>query len=63
MCICRELEPMAEHQTQNAFKGKEGHFLMVTIPNIAYSKQNIDTQLLYGSRDHFIVPDQVKNHV
>ena len=48
MCICRELEPMAEHQTQNAFKGKEGHFLMVTIPNMAYSKQNIDTQLLYG---------------
>ena len=43
MCICRELEPMAEHQTQYAFKGKEGHFLIVTIPNIAYPKQTIDT--------------------
>ena len=32
----KELDPMIEHRTQVAFKGKREHIRMVNTPNIAY---------------------------
>ena len=60
MGVYRELDPMIEHSTQFAFKGKREHIAKVNIPNIAYPNQHIDNQIPHGSRDHVIVPNTVK---
>ena len=60
MSVYGELDPMIEHRTQFAFKGKREHIAKVNIPNIAYPNQHIDIEILHGSRDHVIVPDTVK---
>ena len=36
MSVYGELDPMVEHRTQFAFKGKREHISKVNIPNIAY---------------------------
>ena len=41
MRVYGELDPMVEHRTQFAFKGKREHIAKVNIPNIAYPNQNI----------------------
>ena len=55
-----ELDPMVEHKTQFAFKGKREHIANVNMLNIAYPNQHIDIEIPHGSRDHVIVPDTVK---
>ena len=55
-----ELDPMIEHRTQFAFKGKREHIAKVNIPNIAYPNQHTDTEILHGSRDHVIAVDTIK---
>ena len=60
MSVYGELDPMVEHRTQFAFKGKREHISKVNIPNIAYPSQHIDTDIPHGSRDHVIIPDTVK---
>ena len=61
MRIYRELDSIAEHRTQFAFKGKREHISKVNMPNIAYPNQNIGIEIPHGSRDHVIVPDTVKS--
>ena len=60
MSVYGELDPMVEHRTQFAFKGKREHIAKVNMPNIAYLNQHIDIEILHGSRDHVIIPDTVK---
>ena len=60
MSVYRELDPMVEHRTQFAFKGKREHIAKVNTPNIAYPNQHIDIEILHGSRDHVIVSGTVK---
>ena len=60
MRVYRELDPMVEHRTQFAFKGKREHIDKVNIPNIAYPSQHIDIDIPHGSRDHAIIPNTVK---
>ena len=60
MSVYQELDPMVEHRTQFAFKGKREHISKVSMPNIAYPNQHIDIEITHGSRDHVIVPDNVK---
>ena len=60
MSVYGELDPMVEHRTQFAFKGKREHISKVNIPNIAYPSQHNDTDIPNGSRDHVIIPDTVK---
>ena len=60
MSVYRELDPMVEHTTQFAFKGKKEHIARVNTPNIAYPNQHIDIGILHSSRYHVIVPDTVK---
>ena len=60
MSVYREFDPMIEHRTQYAFKSKSEHIAKVNMPNIAYPKQHIDTEIPHGSRDHVIIPDIVK---
>ena len=60
MSVCDELDPIVEHRTQFAFKGKREHIAKVNMPNIAYPNQHIDIEIPHGSRDHVIVPDTVK---
>ena len=60
MSVYGEKDPMVEHRTQFAFKGKKEHMTKVNIPNIAYPKQHIDTEIPKGSRDHVIIPDTAK---
>ena len=60
MSVYGELDPMIEHRTQLAIKGKRKHIAKVNIPNIAYPNQHIDTEIPHGSRDHVIVPNTVK---
>ena len=60
MSVYGELDPMVEHRTQFAIKGKREHIAKVNMPNIAYPNQHIDIEILHGSRDHVIVPDTVK---
>ena len=40
MSVYRELDPMIEHRTQFAFKGKREHIATVSTPNIAYPDQH-----------------------
>ena len=51
---------MPGHRTQFSFKGKREHIVKANIPNIAYPDQHIDIKILYGSRDHVVVPDTIK---
>ena len=64
MSVYGELDPMVEHRTQFAFKGKWENIAKVNMPNIAYPNQYIDIKILgsrdHGSRDHVIIPDTVK---
>ena len=60
MSIYEELDPMAKHRTQLAFKGKRDHMAKVNMSNIAYPNQHIDIEIRHGSRDHVIVPETVK---
>ena len=60
MSIYGELDPMVEHRTQFAFKGKREHTSKVNMPNIAYPSQHIDIEIPHGSRDHVIITDTVK---
>ena len=60
MSVYKELDPMVEHRTQLAFKGKREHIVKVNIPNIAYPSQHIDIEIPHGSRNHVTVPDTVK---
>ena len=55
-----KLDPMIEHRTQFAFKGKREHIAKVNISNIAYPSQHIDIDIPHDSGDHVIVPDTVK---
>ena len=60
MSVYGELDPMVEHRTQFAFKGKREHIAKVNIPNIAYPSQHIDIDIPHGSRDHVIISNTVK---
>ena len=42
MSVYGELDPMAEHRTRFALKGKREHIAKVNMPNIAYMGQYID---------------------
>ena len=59
MSIYGELDPIVEHRTQFAFKGKRGHIAKVNIPNIAYPNQRNDIEISHGSRDQVIIPDTI----
>ena len=58
MSVYGELDPMVEHRTQFVFKGKREHIAKVNMPSIAYSNQHNDIEILYGSRDHIIIPSK-----
>ena len=60
MSIYGKLDPMAEHRTQFAFKGKREHIAKANTRNIAYLSQHIDIEIPHGSRDHPIQPDTIK---
>ena len=60
MSVYGELDPMVEHRTQFAFKGKRKHIAKVNMPNIAYPNQDIDIEIPHGSWDHVIIPNTVK---
>ena len=60
MSVYRELDPMIEHRTQFAFKGKRKHIAKVNMPNIAYPNQYTDIEIPHGSRDHVTEPDTLK---
>ena len=60
MSVYGELDPMVEHRTQFAFKGKRQHFATVNTPNIAYPGQHFKIIIPQGSADHVIVPDTIK---
>ena len=60
MSVYGQLDPMVEHRTQFAFKGKREHIAKVNKPNIAYPSQHIDTEIPHGSRDHVIIPNAIK---
>ena len=60
MRVYGELDPMVEHRTQFAFKGKREHISKVNIPNITYAGQNTDTGIPRGSSDNVVVSDTVK---
>ena len=60
MSVYGELDPMVEHRTQFAFKGKREHIVKVNMPNTAYLGQHIDIEIPRGSRDHVTIPDTVK---
>ena len=55
-----ELDPMVEHRTQFAFKGKTEHIAKVNMPNIAYPSDHIEIEIPHDSRDHAAVPNTVK---
>ena len=60
MSVYGELDPMVEHRTQFAFKGKREHIAAVNTPNIAYTDQHFKIIITQGSADHVIVPDILK---
>ena len=59
MSVYEELDPMVEHRTQFAFKGKKEHIYKVNIPNIAYPSQHTDIEIPHGLRDHVVIQDIV----
>ena len=48
MSVYGELDPVVEHRTQFAFKGKREHIAKVNIPNITYPNQHIDIEIPHG---------------
>ena len=60
MSVYGELDPMVEHRTQYAVKGKREHIAEVNMPNITYPSQHVDIEIPHGSRDHVVVPDTIK---
>ena len=60
MSVYGQLDPMVEHRTQFAFKGKREHLFKINIRNIAYPGQHIDIGIPYSSSNHIIVPNTVK---
>ena len=60
MSVYGELDPMVEHRTQFAFKGKTEHIAKVNMPNIAYPSDHIEIEIPHDSRDHAAVPNTVK---
>ena len=60
MSVYGELDPMEEHRTQFAFKGKREHIAKVNTPNAGHPNHYIDIEIPHGSRDHVIIPDVVK---
>ena len=60
MSVYGELDPMVEHGTQLAFKGKREHIVKANTPKIAYPSQHTNIEIPHGSRDHVIVPDTIK---
>ena len=54
MSVYGELDPMIEHTTKFAFKGKREHIATVNIPNMAYPGQQFQFQIVIpqGSSDH-----------
>ena len=59
MSVYGELDPMIEHRTQFAFKGKREHISKANVSNIVYPGQNADIEIPHGSRDHAIIPDTI----
>ena len=55
-----ELDPMVEHGTQFACKGKREHIATVNTPNITYPGQHFKIIIPQGSTDHVIIPDTLK---
>ena len=60
MSVYGELDPMVEHRTQFAFKGKREQIATVSTLNIAYPGQHFKIIVPQGSADHVIVPDTLK---
>ena len=60
MSVYGELDPMVEHRTQFAIKGKRKHIGKVNMPNIGYPNQHTDIKIPHGSRNYVIEPDTVK---
>ena len=60
MSVYGELDPMVEHMTQFAFKGKRENTAKANMPNIAYPSQHTDMVIPRGSKDRVILPDTVK---
>ena len=60
MSVYRELDPMIEHRTQFAFKGKREHIAKVNMSKIAHPNQYIDSDIPHSSRYHVIIPVTVK---
>ena len=48
MTVYGELQPMVEHRTEFAFKGKREHMAKDNTPNIGYASQNIDIEIPHG---------------
>ena len=48
MSADEEYDPMTEHRTQFAFKGKREHISNINMPNITYPNQHIDTEIPHG---------------
>ena len=59
MSVYGELDPMIEHRTQFAFKGKREYVTKVNMPNMVYPNRHIDIKILHGSRDHVILQHTV----
>ena len=60
MSTCGELDPVPEHRTQFAFKGKREHIAKLNMPKIVYPNQHIDIEIPHGSTDYVIASDAVK---
>ena len=60
MSVYGELDPMVEHRTQFAFKGKREHTVRVIIPNKAYLRQHLKIIIPQVSTDRVIVQQTVK---
>ena len=60
MTVYGELDPMVDHRTKFAFKGKRENIAKFNMHNIAYPSQHKDFEKPRGSRDHMIVPDTVE---
>ena len=60
MSVYGELDPMVEHRTQFAVKGKREHITEVNMPNITYLSQHVDIEIPHGSKNHVVVPDTIK---
>ena len=59
MSVYGELDPMIEHRTQFAVKGKREYITKVNMPNIAYPNQHIGIKIPHGSRYHVIIQHTV----